>query len=93
LHTIRQACATFGISESCDRHPGRRADVDREIADWLVRLTTTYRTWGFGLCFLYLRNVKGFRGITNASIACIGRWNSICAFAHGSAWCGRRQRR
>ncbi|MEP0941090.1 MAG: transposase, partial [Roseibium sp.] len=31
-----------------------------EIADWLVRLTTTHRTWGFGLCFLYLRNVKGF---------------------------------
>lgn len=23
-----------------------------------MRLTTTYRTWGFGLCFLYLRNVK-----------------------------------
>jgi putative transposase len=25
-------------------------------------LTTTYRDWGFGLCFLYLRNVKGFGG-------------------------------
>jgi putative transposase len=24
--------------------------------DWL----TTYRDWGFGLCFLHLRNVKGF---------------------------------
>jgi putative transposase len=23
-------------------------------------LTTNRRTWGFGLCFLYLRNVKGF---------------------------------
>ena len=30
------------------------------IADWLIRLTSTYRNWGFGLCFLYLRNVKGF---------------------------------
>jgi putative transposase len=30
------------------------------IADWLLRLTTTNRRWGFGLCFLYLRNVKGF---------------------------------
>ena len=28
------------------------------MADWLVRLTTTHRTWGFGLCFLYLRNIK-----------------------------------
>jgi putative transposase len=26
----------------------------------LLRLTTTHKRWGFGLCFLYLRNVKGF---------------------------------
>lgn len=25
-----------------------------------VRLTNTHKRWGFGLCFLYLRNVKGF---------------------------------
>ena len=31
-----------------------------EIADWLEKLTGKRRTWGFGLCFLYLRNVKGF---------------------------------
>ena len=30
------------------------------IADWLLRLTHNHRTWGFGLCFLYLRNVKRF---------------------------------
>lgn len=30
------------------------------IADWLVRLTAAYRTWGFGLCYLHLRNVKQF---------------------------------
>lgn len=30
------------------------------IADWLLRLTGNHRNWGFGLCFLYLRNVKGF---------------------------------
>ena len=34
--------------------------MNAKIADWLVRLTTTHRTWGFGLCFLYLLNVKGF---------------------------------
>jgi putative transposase len=28
------------------------------IANWLTRLTDNNRTWGFGLCFLYLRNVK-----------------------------------
>ena len=26
----------------------------------MLRLTTTHKRWGFGLCFLYLRNVKGF---------------------------------
>jgi putative transposase len=31
------------------------------IADWLLRLTQTYQRWGFGLCFLYLRNIKGYR--------------------------------
>ena len=56
--TIQHACRTYGISETCYRHQGRRVDEDAEVADWLVRLTTTYRTWGFGLCFLHLRNVK-----------------------------------
>ena len=31
------------------------------IADWLVRLTHNQGNWGFGLCYLYLRNVKGFK--------------------------------
>jgi len=30
------------------------------IAAWLLRLTTANRRWGFGLCFLYLRNVQGY---------------------------------
>jgi putative transposase len=29
------------------------------IADLLVGLTNVHKTWGFGLCFLHLRNVKG----------------------------------
>lgn len=31
------------------------------IADWLLHLTTTHRRWVFGLCFMYLRNIKGFK--------------------------------
>jgi len=31
-----------------------------QIADWLIRRTHNQRNWGFGLCFLHLRNVKGF---------------------------------
>lgn len=58
--SISLACRTFQISESCYRYERKLGDKNAEIADWLVRLTTTHRTWGFGLCFLYLRNVKGY---------------------------------
>ena len=57
---IRHACRTFDLSETCYRYQAKRCDENAQIADWLVRLTTTYRNWGFGLSFLYLRNVKGF---------------------------------
>lgn len=54
------ACATFGVSQGCYRYERRLSSVNDEIADWLIRITTNQRNWGFGLCFLYLRNVKGF---------------------------------
>lgn len=54
------ACRTFSISETCYRYEKKLSGDNAEIADWLLRLTSTYRTWGFGLCFLYLRNVKGY---------------------------------
>lgn len=57
---IRLACATFNISQTCYRYQPRLNDENAEIADWLLRLTDTHKRWGFGLCFLYLRNVKGF---------------------------------
>lgn len=58
--SIRHACQTFGVSETCYRYQAVASDENALIADWLVRLTTAYRDWGFGLCFLHLRNVKGF---------------------------------
>lgn len=59
--SIRHACQTFEVSETCYRYQAKACEENARIADWLVRLTTTYRDWGFGLCFLHLRNVKGFR--------------------------------
>ena len=58
--SIRLACATFGISQTCYRYQAKLSSENSDIADWLVRLTNNQRNWGFGLCFLYLRNVKGF---------------------------------
>lgn len=47
---IRHACRTFHVSETCYRYEAKASDENALIADWLVRLTTTYRDWGFGLC-------------------------------------------
>ena len=58
--SIKVVCAVFGISESCYHYQAKFSTENAEIADWLLRLTTTNRRWGFGLCFLYLRNIKGF---------------------------------
>ena len=58
--SIALACRTFRISESCYRYERKLSDENAEIAEWLVKLTSNRRTWGFGLCFLYLRNLKGY---------------------------------
>ena len=59
--SIRLACQAFSISETCYRYRAKLGHENAVIADWLVRLTHNHRNWRFGLCYLYLRNVKGFR--------------------------------
>ena len=58
--SIRLACEAFGLSESGYRYQPKLNAQNAKIAEWLLRLTENQRNWGFGLCFLYLRNVKGF---------------------------------
>ena len=58
--SVRLACEVFCISQTCYRYEGRHNAENDEIADWLLRLTDNHRNWGFGLCYLYLRNVKRF---------------------------------
>lgn len=58
--SVALACRAFSISQTCYRYERRLSDENAQIAQWLVKLTDNRRTWGFGLCFLYLRNVKGF---------------------------------
>ena len=48
------------LSESCYRYEPKQDAENALIADWLIRLTDNHRNWGFGLCYLYLRNVKSF---------------------------------
>jgi hypothetical protein len=37
----------------------RTSAKNERIGDLLIGLTNAHKTWGFGLCFLHLRNVKG----------------------------------
>ena len=59
--SIRLACDLFQVSQTCYRYEARQNAGNEQIAKWLVRLTDNKRNWGFGLCFLYLRNVKGYK--------------------------------
>jgi len=57
--SIRMACSCLDISVSSYYYKPKLSLDNEVIADWLLRLTTANRRWGFGLCYLYLRNVKG----------------------------------
>lgn len=59
--SVRTACQIFSISETCYRYQRKLTDENALIAEWLIKLTSTWRNWGFGLCYLYLRNVKGYK--------------------------------
>ncbi len=59
--SIRLACATFGISQRCYRYQPLLKKENEDIVDWLLRLTSSHKRWGFKLCFLYLRNVLRFK--------------------------------
>jgi putative transposase len=58
--SIRLACESMCISESCYRYVPKLSTENAVIAQWLLTLTDTHKRWGFGLCYFYLRNVKGF---------------------------------
>ncbi len=59
--SIRLVCQALSVSESCYRYQAKLSHENAVIADWLLRLSTTHKRWGFKLCFLYLRNTKGYR--------------------------------
>jgi putative transposase len=58
---IRVACQAFGISESCYRYDRKLDAENEEVATWLIKLKDNNRNWGYSLCYLYLRNLKGFK--------------------------------
>ena len=43
--SIRVACWIFGISERCYRYVSKQSDENALLADWLMRLTESFRRW------------------------------------------------
>lgn len=58
--SVRVACHAFAISRTCYSYVAKLCPDNKKIEAWLMKLTTLHKNWGFGLCFLYLRNVKGY---------------------------------
>ena len=58
--SIRKACAYFSVSVNCYRYKKKNSSENELIAGHLLKLASGNKSWGFGLCFLYLRNVKGY---------------------------------
>ena len=56
--SISLICRTFSISETCYRYQSKLNSDNEKIANLLLGLAENQRNRGFGLCFLYLRNVK-----------------------------------
>ncbi|AOG09782.1 transposase IS3/IS911 family protein [Agrobacterium sp. RAC06] len=70
---IAVACRCFHVSKTCSLYSAKLNDDNEEVADLPVGLTRAKKTWGFGLCFLYLRNmsgdIAGTTGVCAASVA------------------------
>ena len=49
----------FDISVTCYYHKSVASDEHKQIVDLLIYLTQQNKGWGFGLCFLSLRNLLG----------------------------------
>lgn len=71
--SIRRACADLSIRETCYRYQAKQSSENERIAEWLMRVTEHQRNWGFGLSFLYLRNVKGLRLESQARVPYLSR--------------------
>ena len=55
--SIRRVCRLFHISETTYHYVSKLNDDNDLIAKLLLEITSEHRTWGFQLCYLYIRNV------------------------------------
>lgn len=59
--SIQRGCRLFSISKTTYRYKSKLSEDNERIAQLLLAITNEHRTWGFLLCYLYLRNVVELR--------------------------------
>ena len=81
--SIAVACRCFHVSKTCSLYSAKLNDDNEEVADLPVGLTRAKKTWGFGLCFLYLRNMSGdIAGTTGVCAASVASSTCILGSSH-----------
>lgn len=55
--SVRRACWLFCISKTTYGYVRKLDDDNERIAKLLLEITDEHRTWGFQLCYFYIRNV------------------------------------
>lgn len=58
--SVRLICEAFQVAKSQYYYRPVLSEENTLICQWLVQITEANKRWGFGLCFLYLRNVMDF---------------------------------
>lgn len=66
---------TFELSDTYYRYSATLNEENGQIADLLIRLARAEKSWGSGLCFLSLRNVRCICEITNGFTGYTASWN------------------
>lgn len=59
---VAPACCGLNVSETCYRYSRILNDENEQIVDLLIGLTRVKKSRDFWLCFLCLRNVRGYSG-------------------------------
>ena|GEM_PF-2075574 len=87
--SIKLACLTFGISQTCYRYQPKLSAENVEIADHLIRLTHNQRNWGVRAVFFVSAQCEGLPMESQAGLSDLPRAGTEPADQTKEADCSR----
>ena len=73
--SIRLACDTFQVSQTCYRYDAKRNAENEEIARWLMRLTDNHRTRALVCATCICAMCEATAGATSVCTGFIANWS------------------